>query len=109
VERVQARLKRLMLISGLTVGLGILAVFAAIVYRIVAVETRAPATAWQAGAAAARLSLSEMGLPADAQLISADVDGDRLLLTFVHDGGNTLVIIDAETFAVIASMEVKGR
>jgi cytoskeletal protein RodZ len=38
MARVQVRLQRLMLIAGLTLGLGILAVFAAIVYRITAAD-----------------------------------------------------------------------
>jgi hypothetical protein len=40
VARVQARLQRLMLIAGLTLGLGILAVFLAIVYRITATNNK---------------------------------------------------------------------
>lgn len=42
VARVQARLQRLMLIAGLTLGLGILAVFLAIIYRITALDNKAP-------------------------------------------------------------------
>jgi hypothetical protein len=40
VARVQARLQRLMLIAGLTLGVGILAVFLAIVYRITATNNK---------------------------------------------------------------------
>ncbi len=39
VVRVQARLRRLMLIAGLTLGLGILAVFLAILYRLFTYES----------------------------------------------------------------------
>lgn len=42
VARVQARLQRLMLIAGLTLGLGILAVFLAIIYRITASDDKTP-------------------------------------------------------------------
>jgi hypothetical protein len=42
VARVQQRLQRLMLIAGLTLGFGILAVFLAIVYRISAMDDKAP-------------------------------------------------------------------
>jgi hypothetical protein len=42
VARVQARLQRLMLIAGSTLGLGILAVFLAIIYRITAFDDKAP-------------------------------------------------------------------
>ena len=48
--RVQAKMRRLMLIAGLTLGLGILVVFAAILYKIVHAGDKAPlATAWQPG------------------------------------------------------------
>jgi hypothetical protein len=42
VARVQARLQRLMLIAGSTLGLGILAVFLAIIYRITASDNKTP-------------------------------------------------------------------
>jgi hypothetical protein len=42
VARVQARLQRLMLIAGSTLGLGILAVFLAIIYRITASDDKSP-------------------------------------------------------------------
>jgi type IV secretory pathway VirB10-like protein len=45
VARVQQRLQRLMLIAGLTLGLGILAVFLAIIYRISAIDDKDPAPA----------------------------------------------------------------
>ena len=40
--RVQAKMRRLMLIAGLTLGLGILAVFGAILYKIVLDGDKAP-------------------------------------------------------------------
>jgi hypothetical protein len=42
VARVQARLQRLMLIAGSTLGFGILAVFLAIIYRITASDDKTP-------------------------------------------------------------------
>jgi hypothetical protein len=42
VAQVQQRLQRLMLIAGLTLGLGILAVFLAIIYRISAMDDKDP-------------------------------------------------------------------
>jgi type IV secretory pathway VirB10-like protein len=50
VARVQQRLQRLMLISGLTLGLGIVAVFLAIIYRISAMDDKAPEPAAPAAA-----------------------------------------------------------
>jgi hypothetical protein len=45
VARVQAKLQRLMLIAGLTLGIGILAVFLAIIYRITAGDDKVPIAA----------------------------------------------------------------
>ena len=43
VQRVEARVRRLILIAGLTLGLGIFAVFAAILYRIATYDATSPA------------------------------------------------------------------
>jgi hypothetical protein len=48
MARVQARLQRLILIAGLTLGVGILAVFLAIIYRITASDDRVPVVAVKA-------------------------------------------------------------
>ena len=42
MARVQAKLQRLMLIAGLTLGIGILAVFLAIIYRITVADDKTP-------------------------------------------------------------------
>ena len=108
MERVQARLRRLILISGLTLGVGIFAVFAAILYRIVAYDaSSAPDPAvLDPGAATARLTLSDMGLAADARLLSASVDAGRIVLTYSHSDGNTLVFLDGGTLAVVGRLEI---
>jgi hypothetical protein len=108
MERVQARLRRLMLIAGLTLGIGIFAVFAAILYRIVTSDTSgAPAaTAYEPGMAVPTLTLGEMGLPEDARLLSTAIDGSRIVLTFPHAGGNSLVFVDADSLAVVGRLEI---
>ncbi|MEJ0013658.1 MAG: hypothetical protein WDM94_13780 [Bauldia sp.] len=104
--RVQARLRRLMLIGGLTLGLGIIAVFAAILYRIATYDTTGKAVA--PDAAVPTLSLSAMGLPADAKLVSTALDGNRMALTYEAGGGDTIVVIDLRTGAVVARTAI-GR
>jgi hypothetical protein len=101
--RVQARLRRLMLIAGLTLGLGIVAVLAAVLYRTfsaVPVLPVAPAVT------AARLSLADLGLPADARLLASASDGTRLVLTYAHAGGNTLIFIDPRRLTVLGRLEL---
>ena len=109
--RVQANMRRLMLIAGLTLGLGILVVFAAILYKIVNAADKAPLpAAWRQGDAVPALGRAEMGLPAGARLVSTSSDGQRLILTFEQSGGGTsLVFIDIATLKVTGRLDVAGE
>jgi hypothetical protein len=102
--RVQARLRRLMLIAGLTLGLGLLAVFVAILYRISAIDTTAkPMTA----ATAIPIDLAAAGLPADAKLVSTALDGNRLSLTYDSAAGGEVVIVDLKAAVVVGRLTLK--
>jgi hypothetical protein len=109
--RVQARLRRLMLIAAVTLSIGLLAVFGALLYRIVGfsatqavvVPPPAPATAAVAEPVFTRAGL---GLPADAVLADTDLDGTRLVLTYAHSLGNTVVIIDTRTNTVAGKLDL---
>jgi hypothetical protein len=105
VERVRRRLSRLMLIAGLTLGLGIFAVFGAILYKIVSAGGKTDA-AWWPGDAVPTISKADMGLPADARLVSTAFDRNRLILTWEYSGGNSLVFIDADTLKVLGKLEI---
>jgi hypothetical protein len=103
VLQVQARLRRLMLIAGLTLGLGIFAVFAAILYRIVTFDaTSTPPFA------AVPISLPALGLPADAGLVSTSLDGNHLALTYETVDGTVIIVIDTRSGAVVSRLTV-GR
>lgn len=92
VERVQARLRRLILISGSTLGIGLLAVLFAIVYRVSHLPSGRPAGApWT----------STLDLPAGATLVATDVDGDRLAVTADGPEGRTVTVYDMPTGAVL--------
>ncbi len=108
--RVQAKMRRLMLIAGLTLGLGILVVFAAILYKIAQVGDKAPpAAAWRPGDAVPTLSRAEMGLPAGAKLTSTASDGRRLILTYERaDSGQSLVFVDLATGKVTGRLDLAG-
>jgi len=107
VLRVQARLRRLMLIAGLTLGLGILAVFAAILYRIVTLDTTSTAKGMPPDAAIPTLSLAAIGLSADAKLISSALDGTRVALTYQTAEGATVIVVDTRSGAVISRLNVE--
>ena len=108
VERVQRRLKRLILISGLTLGIGILAVFLAVVYRLMTYEPRARPPAIIAGSAVSTLKRAELGVPADARLVSTALDGDRMALTYEAAGEATVVIIDLPAMSVVSRLTIRG-
>jgi hypothetical protein len=129
VARVHARLQRLMLIAGLTLGLGILAVFLAIIYRITAADDKVPDVAAsvpveeaapgpppalphaEAGSLApgtpeAVLAV-EASIPADARLIASTVAGGRIVLTYDHFGGTIVIVVDPDTLQVVGRLDLK--
>jgi hypothetical protein len=99
--RLQARLRRLILISGLTLGVGILAVLAAIIYRVAVLPAASPA----AGGAAIRAAASI--LPAGARLAGTVLDGSRIVLTYEHAGGTTVITVDPRSLAVTGRLDLK--
>jgi hypothetical protein len=109
VARVQQRLRRLMLISGLTLGLGILAVFLAIVYRLVSYEGGGAPVAAVEGAAVPTVTRSAFGLPPEARLVSTSLGGDRLALTFEDGGGSTIIVFDIARMTVVSRLRVAGE
>jgi hypothetical protein len=134
MARVQAKLQRLMLIAGLTLGVGILAVFLAIIYRIVAADDKAPVVAddrppepavveslppvateppahAEAGSVAPGTSAAvlavEASIPADARLIASTVAGGRIALTYDHFGGTIVIVIDPDSLQVVGRLDLK--
>ncbi|MEP0320423.1 hypothetical protein [Bauldia litoralis] len=105
VVRVQERLRRLMLIAGLTLGLGLLAVLAGIVYRIVITDPGGSA-ALPKDAATPTVSLSGLGLEPGARIVSSAMDGNRLSLTFADDTGTSVVIFEMPAMTVVGRLRV---
>ena len=127
MARVQARLQRLMLIAGLTLAVGILAVFVAIIYRLTAADDNAPVAADEPaslppvavkppadaeagsvapGTAEAMLAV-ETSIPADARLIASTVAGGRIVLTYDHFGGTIVIVVDPDTLQVVGRLDLK--
>ncbi len=103
-------MRRLMLIAGLTLGLGILAVFAAILYKIALAGDKLAPVVWQPGQPVPTLTPADMGLPAGARLVSTASDGQRLILTYERPGGgNAVVFIDAATLKVTGRLDLGGQ
>ena len=108
MEQVRQRVRRLMLISGLTLGFGLLAVFVAIGYRLMAWQPK-PMPAIVAGAAVPTLDHAALGLPPDARLISTALDGERMALAFEIATGTMIVVIDLRTKAMVDRLVVAGE
>jgi hypothetical protein len=108
--RVQARLRRLMLIGGGTLGLGIAAVFAAILYKIATYDSTSADAAvgvrLAPDAAVPTLSLAALGLPADARLVSTALDGNQVALTYATAAGSEVLIVDRRTGALTGRVRI---
>jgi len=119
VERVQSRLRRLLLISVLTTVLGFSAVAFAIVYRLASDEDSETATqppqspAAAADAARAVPETLSVALPAGAEVVSASVAGNDLVLMARTGGGaapNLILVVDRVTGAVAQTIALQhGR
>ena len=92
-----------MLIAGLTLGLGIFAVFAAILYKIIAAGNKAPPPAVAADAAPRAVAAS---LPAGARLVSTALDGERMALTYDVTDGTLVLVVDLRSGLVVSRLRV---
>jgi hypothetical protein len=82
-----ARVRRMMLIAGLTTALAICAVLIAVGYRLFKSEGRAPEPAGDVTAT----------LPTGAKIVSSGVAGDRLVITLDIGGVTEIRTFDAHT------------
>lgn len=99
--RLQARLTRLLLYSGGIMVLGLVAVFAAILYRVNRPEARPTLDP-------AKPALIEtVALPAGGRVIASRLDGTTLVLTAEHPGGTTVLLVDALSLKVLRRLELK--
>ncbi|CAN5348104.1 hypothetical protein BH10PSE9_BH10PSE9_07880 [soil metagenome] len=94
-----------MLIAGLTLGLGMFAVFGAILYKITATGNRPAPPVATADAAPRAVAAS---LPAGARLVSTALDGERIALTYEVEDGTLVLVVDLRSGVVISKLTV-GR
>lgn len=88
MQRVQAKLRRLMLVSGVTLGVGMVAVFFAVLWRINNPRGEvATGETWQ----------STIEIPAGAAVVSTDIDGDRLAVTVDGPEGRRILLYHMPT------------
>ena len=98
-----------MLISGLTLGLGIFAVFIAILYRIFTYQGAGSPVPVVEGAAIPTVTRTALGLPPDARLVSTSLDADRIALTFEDGAGSTIIVFDMDRMTVTSRLRLAGE
>lgn len=96
-----------MLIGGLTLGLGIGAVLIAIVYRFFIADTSTGAQAPDE-AVIAEIAADELGLSAEAFLVSVAYDAGEIVLAFRDGDDIVTVVVQAETMAVLGQLRVRN-
>src|SRR5947209_4614706 len=88
-----ARVRRMMLIAGLTTALAVAAVLIAIGYRVFRIQESAPATDTMAT------------LPKGARILSTATAGDRLVVTLDIGGATEIRTFDAKTLRPTGSLK----
>jgi hypothetical protein len=104
-ERLRRKLVRLLIVSGGIMMLGLIAVFAAIVYKVGGAESPSA----DAPGAGTPIEAS-VPVPEGARVVAADLDGERALLTVEHaDGTMSLLLVDLASGAVVGRYLIGGE
>jgi hypothetical protein len=102
-ERLRRKMVRLLFVSGGIMLLGLIAVFASIVYKL---NERAPDASSDFSAASPLEG--EIAMPAGHRIVSTALDGERALLTLAApDGSTSLLLIDLTTGATLGRYSTK--
>ena len=103
-ERLRRKMVRLLFVSGGIMLLGLIAVFASIVYKL---NERSPSAS--ADFSADSPVEAEIAIPAGHRILSTALDGDRALLTLAGpDGSTSLLLIDLTTGAALGRYATKA-
>ncbi|MEP3278457.1 MAG: DUF6476 family protein [Stappiaceae bacterium] len=99
-QRIQQKLRRLLMGSSFIMVLGLIAVLAAIIYRI----NRDDPSASDTLSLAATIAIDE-----NASIKSVQVDGDRIFVLVDENGATALLMIDAGTGRLLNRTEFVAR
>ena len=102
VERLQAKLRRLLLISGLIMMAGLFAVFSVIIYRVVKLD---PAPTWEIEADIEAL----VDDPLTDEIVGTSLDGTRMAVTMKTGSGLKVLIVDVNTLKVLRTLTLVGK
>lgn len=108
--RVQKRLRRLMVIGGSTLALGIAAVMFAIVYRLFIQQPSSDGAESTLGATVpmGEVTAADVGLPPAAELLSLNVTGTVMTMAFRDGNDLVTVLVDTTTMRVSGQFRIAG-
>jgi hypothetical protein len=107
--RVQARLRRLMLFGGATLGIGIVAVLLAIFYRFFVMDPTGGDNDPPVGEPiVGEVTAEAVGLAPNAILSSVSIEGNVMLMVF-RDGNDTVTVeVDRTTMRHLRTFRISG-
>jgi len=106
--RVQARLKRLMMIGISTLVIGVVAVLIAIIYRFYIADDSVGSVNLRT-TITGEITAESVGLAPEAMLVEQTIDGTQMVLTFQDGADLVIVIIDTNRMEVTSQLRVTGE
>jgi hypothetical protein len=98
--RLQARLTRLLAYSGGIMALGLVAVFAAILYKVKWAEQKPTLDPTKPAI------VETLALPEGGRIVESRLEGATLVVTIDHPKGGTVLIVDAATLKPLRRLEL---
>jgi hypothetical protein len=98
--RLQAKFRKLLMVGYATLAVGILAVFAAVLYRTSYRNPDSASTAFERPLAAA------VALPEGARVTATSLDGTRLLVTAETPRGAVVIVVDLATLKELRRLDL---
>jgi len=102
VLRLQQKMRRLVMISGAIMMVGLFAVFSVIIYRVVKSDG---APRWQ-GSVDIQALVDD---PLTDEIVDTSLDGRNLAITMRTSGGLKVLIVDVDTLTVLRRMTLVGK
>jgi len=106
--RVQARLKRLMLIGISTLVIGVVAVLIAIIYRFYIADDSLGSVNLRT-TITGEITAESVGLAPAALLLEQTIDGNQMALTFQDGLDLVIVVIDTATMQITSQLRMTGQ
>ncbi len=107
MERVRVKMVRLLAVGVGIMMIGVMAVLGAVVYKVSSRSQASASRAVESWGIAQGFS-GRVGLPAGSQLVSADLDGERILLMLLHgDGRQEMLVYSLADDRIVARVAIE--